>query len=93
VATPSHQNQTEDTFAEARKPRNENLHLDKSLFQPFDLGDIKKIQSTPNHLVRKFLSYTFYSHLLKKTQSQEDMLVYYSQPPLKREFCMMYLKT
>jgi hypothetical protein len=31
--------------------QHEELHLDRSLFQPFTLGDVKKIQSTPDHQV------------------------------------------
>lgn len=33
----------------ANAAKTEELHLDQSLFKAFELGDIKKIQSTPDH--------------------------------------------
>jgi hypothetical protein len=41
----------EDAFTAAAQPaqEQEDLNLDKTLFQPYSLGDVKKIQSTPDH--------------------------------------------
>jgi hypothetical protein len=41
----------EDKFAAARQSTHEETHVDQSLFKPFSLGDVKKIQSTPDHQV------------------------------------------
>jgi ATP synthase F1 delta subunit len=42
--------QEEDSFAAAREAKpQEDLKLEQSLFQPFTLGEVKKIQSTPDH--------------------------------------------
>lgn len=40
-----------ESFAAAHDAKHEELHLDQSLYKPFELGDVKKIQSTPDHLV------------------------------------------
>lgn len=39
----------DDKFAAARHSHTEHADVDRSLFTPFTLGDVKKIQSTPDH--------------------------------------------
>jgi D-hexose-6-phosphate mutarotase len=39
-----------EDFAAASKVSTE-LHVDKALFTPFSIGDVKKIQSTPDNQV------------------------------------------
>jgi len=42
----------EDRFAAATHSRAEEAVVDQSLFKPFSLGDVRKIQSTPDHQVK-----------------------------------------
>lgn len=44
----------DEKFAEARHGTQDELHLDQSLFAPFTLGDLKRIDSTPDHQVILF---------------------------------------
>lgn len=39
----------DDSFAAAQTAQPSDVKLDKALYQPFSLGDIKRIQSTPDH--------------------------------------------
>lgn len=49
--TPARQETPVRQEAPAKQENREPLKLDQSLFQPFNLGDVKKIQSTPDHQV------------------------------------------
>lgn len=52
------------------------LNLDKSLFQPFSLGDIKRVQSTPDNKAPSFEDTIEgrYANVLFTTASQKEAL-------------------
>jgi hypothetical protein len=41
----------EDRFTASAASKSDDAPLDQSLFKPFNLGEVRKIQSTPDHQV------------------------------------------
>jgi hypothetical protein len=99
ASSQGNQQSHDDKFAAAKTKSTEQVKVDESLYKPFNVGDIKKLTSTPNHqvintnIIFRVKLKLLYSHPQKKTQSKVDTLQCCSQLLHKLVLCTVCMKT